>query len=253
MVGIAKPFRRTCRPGTDGQYPSDTRVSYIADSRYADAPEQHVLAFELIKKDLLELFDYIEPAYENRKCYSYRIHELLMRTCVEVEANCKAIMSENGYSPPPKRNWNRDDYKKLEVTHKLSSYEVKFPRWEGAGGVKIPFAAWGPTGGALTWYDAYNDTKHDRHKNLEQANLENLTDAIAGLVAVLGAQFYTHGFSQVTLWADDIDEKKRSPFVLAIGDYFLIKFPTNWNPNDCYSFDWKKIENDPKPFGSLTF
>jgi hypothetical protein len=77
--------------------------------------------------------------------------------------------------------------------------------------VKIPFAAWGSAGGALRWYDAYNDTKHDRHKNFEQANLGNLTDAIAGLVAVLGAQFYTHGFSHVTLWADDIDEKKRSP------------------------------------------
>jgi len=253
MVGIAKPFRRTCRPGVDGKYPDDTRESYIADQRYACAPEQYVLAFELIQKDLLELFDYIEPAHLNRQCYSYRIHELLMRTCVEVEANCKAIMSENGYSPPPNRNWNRVDYKKLEVTHKLSSYEVKFPRWEGAGGVKIPFAAWGSAGGALRWYDAYNHTKHDRHKNFEQANLENLTDAIAGLVAVLGAQFYTHGFSHVTLWADDIDEKKRSPFVLAIGDYFLIKFPTNWNPNDCYSFDWKKIENDPDPFGSLTF
>jgi hypothetical protein len=122
MVGIAKPFRRTCRPGVDGKYPDDTRESYVADQRYACAPEQYVLAFELIQKDLLELFDYIEPAHLNRQCYSYRIHELLMRTCVEVEANCKAIMSENGYSPPPNRNWKRVDYKKLEVTHKLSSY-----------------------------------------------------------------------------------------------------------------------------------
>jgi hypothetical protein len=66
MVGIAKPFRRTCRPGVDGKYPDDTRESYIADQRYACAPEQYVLAFELIQKDLLELFDYIEPAHLNR-------------------------------------------------------------------------------------------------------------------------------------------------------------------------------------------
>jgi hypothetical protein len=95
MVGIAKPFRRTCRPGVDGKYPDDTRESYIADQRYACAPEQYVLAFELIQKDLLELFDYIEPAHLNRQCYSYRIHELLMRTCVEVEANCKAVAGQS--------------------------------------------------------------------------------------------------------------------------------------------------------------
>ena len=86
MSGIVKPFRRTCRPGPGGKYPGDTRDSYITDPRYAVAPEQYVRAFEIIQKDLLELFEFVEPANKNKKCYSYRIHELLMRTCIEVEA-----------------------------------------------------------------------------------------------------------------------------------------------------------------------
>lgn len=52
-------------------------------------------AFLLVQKDLQELFDYVEPADKKLCCYSYRIHELLMRTCIEVKANCKAILSEN--------------------------------------------------------------------------------------------------------------------------------------------------------------
>src|SRR5215510_11889193 len=123
-MALAKPFKRTCRQ----VYPVDIRTSYIADPRYAIAPKQFIRAFELIQKDLLELFDYVEPADKNRECYSFRILELLLRTCIEVEANCKAILEENGYTRPG--NWNmRDDYFKLNLTHRLSSYEVKFPVW----------------------------------------------------------------------------------------------------------------------------
>jgi hypothetical protein len=98
MSGVAKPFRRTCRPGADGKHP-DTRTSYIVDPRYAVAAQQYVRAFEIIQNDLLELFEYVEPADKNTCSYSYRMHELLMRTCIEVEANWKAIMAENGYTP----------------------------------------------------------------------------------------------------------------------------------------------------------
>jgi hypothetical protein len=38
----------------------------------------------------IEAVDYVEPADQNLNTYSFRIHELLMRACIEVEANCKA-------------------------------------------------------------------------------------------------------------------------------------------------------------------
>ena len=62
---VINPYRRTCRPFENGQYPGDARVNYIADPRYATAPQQYVRAFEVIQKDLLELFDYVEPADKN--------------------------------------------------------------------------------------------------------------------------------------------------------------------------------------------
>ena len=78
------------------------------------AGRQYIRAFLLIQKDLLELFDYVEPADQNLDCYSYRIHELHMRACIEVEAHCKAILSENNYVNPDKSSewWNVKDYRK---------------------------------------------------------------------------------------------------------------------------------------------
>lgn len=133
----------------------------------------------LIQKDLLELFDYVEPSDTNRLCYSYRIHELHTRTCIEIEANCKAILSENGYIRAG--DWNMGDYRKLNTTHRLSSYEINFPLWYGNEAKRKPFAAWSGAG-PLGWYQAYNETKHNRHENFEQANFENLLNAVSGLV-----------------------------------------------------------------------
>ena len=81
----------------------------MLDPRYAQDPEHYVRAYLLLQKDLEELFDYVEPSDQNLNCYSYRTHELLLRACVEVEANCKAILLENGY-PKPRDDMNRNDY-----------------------------------------------------------------------------------------------------------------------------------------------
>jgi hypothetical protein len=81
-----------------------------------------VRALVLIQNDLQSIFEYLEPSDESRTAYSYRIHALLMRTCVEVEANFKAILEENTFTAPPKRSLNMTDYRKVDATHHLSSY-----------------------------------------------------------------------------------------------------------------------------------
>jgi len=261
---IEKPFRRTCRRFRDGTLQGGRNDYYIDDDRFAKAPQQYVRAFMVIQKDLLELFDYVEPADKNLCCYSYRTHELLMRSCVEVEANFKAILSENGYIRPgdldtrdvngysqPGKNWNRKDYKKLNVTHRLSSYQVKFPVWHGDQAVRTPFSSWAHEDGGLTWYDAYNATKHDRQEQFEQANFTNLLEAIAGLVVLLASQFYNHDFSYGALELYD-DLTPQDGLESAIGRYFRVKYP-DWPNNERYAFEWQQLKNDPNPFRSLEF
>jgi hypothetical protein len=248
-MAVTKPYKRTCRPFLDGKYP-DGRSSYISDPKFATAPQQYIRAFEVIQKDLLELFDYVEPADKNEGCYSFRIHELHMRTCIEIESNSKAILTENGYVNGSPDFWNMGDYKKINATHRLSSYRVKFPLWHGSNNVRVPFSYWS-SGGLLAWYQAYNAAKHDRHDEFEQASFGTLLEAVAGLIVLLSSQFCTHDFSRTETWMDDFDYGDN--FSVAIGNYLLVEFPNDWPQADRYSFDWEQLKKDPNRFQFLQF
>ncbi|HLF84577.1 MAG TPA: hypothetical protein VI837_10415 [Blastocatellia bacterium] len=247
-MSVNRPYRRTCRQFVDGHYTEGGRSAYIFHSKFAQSPEHYVRAFLLILKDLQELFDFIEPADKNLTCYSYRIHALLLRACVEVEANCKAILQENGYAKPGV--WNMTDYRKIENTHLLSGYEVRVPNWTGGAASRTPFSAWA-TAGSLAWYQAYNTAKHDRHSQFAEATFEHLIDACCGLLVLLSAQFETNDFSPGdTLLAlsgpgDGMET--------GIGGYFLVRFPANWPANLRYDFDWQKLKDEPDPFQTIDY
>lgn len=245
---VNRPYRRTCRQFVDGGYTEGGRWEYMTHPKFAQAPGHYVRGFLLLLKDLQELFDYIEPADKNLLCYSYRVHALLLRACVEVEANCKAILEENGYSKSG--DMNMGDYKKIDKTHLLSLYQVKAPTWSGSQGLRTPFLAWS-SGGSLPWYQAYNATKHDRHTEFEKATFEHLIDACCGLLVLLSAQFGTNDFSpgNTLLAVGGPDDGMES----GIGDYFRVKFPDNWPLALRYDFDWPAIKNDPDPFQTIDY
>lgn len=247
-MAINRPYRRTCRQFLDGKYADGGRSQYVLHPKFAESPEHYIRAFLLIQKDLTALFDFIEPADKNLNTYSYRTHELLLRSCVEVEANCRTILAENGYGRAG--DWNMGDYKKLEYSHRLSSYRVKVPSWRGTGAIRRPFVAWSANR-ALEWYTPYNATKHDRHSAFEQATFEHLLDAVCGLVALLAAQFWTYEFGPGdTLLAV---EGPRDGMESAIGGYFRVGFPDDWPNSDRYDFDWQQLENEADPFQQFPF
>ena len=245
---INRPFRRTCRQFVDGSYTEGGRWEYMVHPKFAQAPGHYIRAFLLLLKDLQELFDYIEPADGNLPCYSYRIHALLLRACVEVEANCKAILKENGYTKAG--DMNMGDYKKINITHRLSSYQMKVPYWSGTRDTRSPFLAWA-TGGPLPWYEAYNTTKHDRHVEFEEATFEHLLDACCGVLVILSAQFETNDFSPGnTILAL---EGPNDGMVSGIGGYFRVRFPNDWPQDLCYEFDWQKLKCESDPFQTIDY
>lgn len=245
---VNRPYRRTCRQFVDGSYTAGGRWQYMIHPKFAQAPEHYVRAFLLLLKDLQELFDYIEPADKNLLCYSYRVHALLLRACVEVEANCKAILKENGYSKSG--DMNMGDYRKIDKTHLLSLYQVKAPSWSGSQGLRTPFLAWS-TGGSLPWYQAYNTTKHDRHTEFEEATFGHLIDACCGVLVLLSAQFETNEFApgNTLLAVGGPNDGMKS----GIGGYFRVKFPDNWPQDLRYDFDWQAIRNEPDPFQTIDY
>jgi hypothetical protein len=247
---INRPYRRTCRESVNGVYPTP----YITHPKFAQSPEHYVRAFLLLLKDLRDLFDYVEPADENLVCYSYRIHALLLRACVEVEANCKAILKENGYTKKNKKNedvdMNMGDYKKINITHRLSSYQVKVPYWNGTINIRSPFSNWS-TGGKLDWYEAYNTAKHDRLSGFKEATFDHLLDACCGVLVILSAQFHREDFSpRNTLLAI---HGPNDGMESGIGDYFRVRFPNDWPQDLRYDFNWEELKHEPDPFQEFDY
>jgi hypothetical protein len=241
-MALNLPYKRTVRQLADGSYSRNGNARYIKHPDYANSPEKYVRSFLLILNDLQKLFEYIEPADKNKEAYSYRIHELFIRVCIEVEASCKAILLENGYTK--KGDLNMSDYSLIEETHKLSGYEVLLPRWEGKYGRYIPFENWAH-GRRLNWYKYYNIVKHDIHSNFRHANIKNLVEATCGLVVLLTAQFLNEDFSAQAGFL--IVEGMGDGMEDTIGGYFRIKMP-EWEESDRYSFQWNEIMNSKNLF-----
>lgn len=254
-MAIAKPFHRTCRQFADGSYSEGGRWRYLLHKKFADDPQHYVRAFLLLQQDLQELFAYVEPADVNLRSYSHRIQQLLMRTCVEIEANLTAILTENGYVSTG-GNLSMADYRLVNHSHRLSSYEVRIPGWQGGQSIRQPFAMWDETIVSLPWYRAYNKSKHNRHEFFPSAAFEALTDAICGLVVVLSAQFHKEDYSPSAKslsigegYSYDTDDGMES----AIGGFFRVKFPRNWPEGERYDFRWDDLENLENPFDQFDY
>lgn len=216
---------------------------------YAKDPAHYVRAFLVLQNDLLKLFEYIEPSDSNHGAYSFRTHELLLRAAVEVEANCKAILSENGYAKLNPDYWNIKDYAKVNATHHLSSYEVLIPVWKGLSFRRRPFATWANSS-LLPWYTAYNQSKHDRHSNFDKATFQHVVDAICGVLVLLSSQFMTEDFAGGD---DHIVAHSEYEGELGIGQRFRVKFPNDWVDADRYDFNWEQLKQLPNPIQSHVY
>jgi hypothetical protein len=142
-------------------------------------------------------------------------------------------------------------YKKLDITHHLSSYEVSLPIWNGPQRIIRPFEDW-KYGQGISWYQAYNASKHDRHEAFRHANMEHLLTATAGLLVVLSSQFGTQEFSpsDMLLSADGYEYHDMEA---AMGSLFRIKFPNDWLEAELYDFDWSALEKQQDRFAKFDY
>ncbi len=253
-MNLEKPYKRIYRPNrkTENLYYHD--APYINNPIYAKSPERYVQSFLVLLKDFQELCEYVSIAEDNLLCYSIRIHSLLVRACIEIEANFKAILKENNYFPKTKKGKLKelkmgDDYIKVNKTHLLSKYSVKIPT------VNLefsPFKKW-DNNEELEWYKAYNQVKHDRHTEFKQANLKNLVNAICGLFILLSSQFGKHNFfSQKSVQEFDLGPNQDGFEPGGIGEFFYIKFP-NFSDSEKYNFDWYKIKSEENLFRDFNY
>jgi len=230
---------------------------YLLHPRYATDPRHYVRAFLLIQQDLHELFSYVEPSEANLGTYSHRIQQLLMRTCIEIEANFTAILLDNGYAKAVSgTNLNMGDYKLIDLSHRISAYHVRIPGWKGACDTRQPFASWS-INQPLTWYRAYNISKHNRHENFQLATFDALIDAFCGLNILLSAQFmdeeYSPGSKSIAPEGGCYTYEGVDGMEPSIGSMLRIRFPIDWPAEERYDFTWSSLSSQEDPFGNFDY
>ena len=103
---LALPYHRVYRPCRKAPNSGYNSWIYLTDHEYAKLPINYTHPFLSLQKDIENLFEYVAPADKNLKTYSYRIQQLLIRVCVEIEANFKAIFKENHFTRKDESQWN---------------------------------------------------------------------------------------------------------------------------------------------------
>lgn len=119
---LSKPYYRIIRPGVPIE-------SYVTDSRYANDKSVLKRSYLSLERQLISIFDYIDPDDRNLNVFSYELYTLLLRACTEVELNCTLIMKANDAAPIGK-HFTMRDYRKIEKSSKLSKYKVLLPNWK---------------------------------------------------------------------------------------------------------------------------
>jgi hypothetical protein len=137
----------------------------------------------------------------------------------------------------------------VNKTHHLSSYRVHVPIWEGTKSVFDPYAEWA-TDKEITWYQAYNKSKHDRKIAFKEANFGNLLNAVTGLLALLSSQFGAQDFSPgSTLLSVNTDSYYSTE--PALGGFFHIEFPNDWSEEEKYDFNWEALKKESDRFQKI--
>lgn len=171
--------------------PGISHYDHIRQGLSTTDNERHAAlqAVRLLLERLDELFLYIEPCPTSLDTYSNKTRELLILACTEVENTWQHYMRAAQHSPSTGRGFTTNDYIRLLAPLRLSEFEL-VPKPYSIPPSQ-PFLGWSATqpSKSLTWYDAYNLTKHDRHTHFDKATLKTCIDAVCAHLVMFSVRF----------------------------------------------------------------
>lgn len=184
---IGETTKRVWRPGL---YNYSEMLEALGNTEIELRDSLQSLRILLDKLD--ELFLFIEPQGNGINTYSYRTRELLILACTEVENSWTKYLQVSGVEPNG-RNYNTNDYVKLLEPLYLKEFKINLKIKSSLQDI-IPFDGWrnqNPTA-SLDWYNAYNQTKHDRESHFDKATLQNCIKAISANIVMFCVRFSPH-------------------------------------------------------------
>lgn len=143
-----------------------------------------IRAYRAIANTLTEIFYVIEPEQANLNVFGHQIRNLFIVACTEVENLLKSFFRDNSGKT---EKLNMKKYVQSNNWLQLNKYSVSL-RLQKYSQIITPFESW-PNTHSLSWYQAYNDTKHNRHTEFDKANLRNLIEAVAAIHVLICAQW----------------------------------------------------------------
>ncbi len=140
---------------------------------YLPPPRSIVAAFDRIESGLSDFIANVPLVSEHLSVWSPLLVTNIFDSCSQLDSlwKLRAGSANN-----------------LKITDHFQTYHLKLSSewlvlWDGDGMELHPFAAWvgRSTYTSLPWWQAYNELKHDRWKNVKQATLANAVNAAAAL------------------------------------------------------------------------
>ncbi|MDF9827467.1 hypothetical protein M2447_001560 [Ereboglobus sp. PH5-10] len=212
-------------------------------------------AIKLLIEKLDEIFYYIEPTEDSIKTYSHKTRELLILACTEVENCWQEYMREAGLKNAHGRGFSTNDYVNLKDSLFLQEYQFQLITYPRLPPIRA-FYGWEsqkPTE-SLSWYSAYNKTKHNRNNYFRLATLEN---CIAAVIASLTLYCVRYGpnvlFQNENLFSSLINQHFRMKLINSNPKTFYlpnIVLPGNIR-NDLFVFDPRR-DKFTQPFKQVS-
>ena len=170
-------------------------------------------SLRLLIQKLDEIFLYIEPDLHSLNTYSHKTRELLILACTEVENFWQYYMVQANENPVG-RNYTTKDYVKLLDKLHLKNFEFTLKTYSNIPPIK-PFENWNldAPSVSLTWYDAYNKTKHDRDNHFSKATLINCINAVVANLVMHCVKFSPYPmFEQTNMFSSLINQHFNASF-----------------------------------------
>jgi hypothetical protein len=132
----------------------------------------------LLEGDFVNLFSYIDPEPSNYKTHSPILMRQLISVGAEIDTFFRFMCSMPDVSSSTIKNY-ADAYAN-DAQYDLANREISF--FGGACTLK-PFAGWDPThpGSSLSWWQSYDDVKHNRVSNYSEGSFEKVLYSLSAL------------------------------------------------------------------------
>jgi hypothetical protein len=203
-----------------GTFPSHSVVSWYIEA-------------ESMLKDVLEVVPYCN---EHKNVWSPKLVTILQETCSQLDSLWSYEINHGA--------------ERLDIKDYCPHFGDKMrPKWLVFWGEQPeriqPFVGWDATRPAksLPWWQVYQDVKHNRIINREQATLENAVNALAGLfLAILRSENCRDGVAQAGWISYDTLENPLSNPLDCLSDAYDCIHINNPHPASLYFWHYIGVE-----------